>query len=53
MDRDYVIQRYLTGKITPEERKWLLDNLLTFYNEVLILLATREKTRKGEGGQVE
>ncbi len=47
MDRDIVIQKYLTGKITPEERKWLLANLLKFYNEVLMLLARREKTRGG------
>lgn len=47
MDRDYVIQRYLTGKITPEERRWLLDSLVKFYNRLMVLLAKREKTRRG------
>ncbi len=52
MDRDLIIQRYLTGKISPEERRWLLDNLLAFYNDVLVLLATRQGKRDIRGGLI-
>lgn len=47
MDRDVIIQRYLTGRISDGERKWLLDNLLSFYNGVLTVIDDRARLRKG------
>lgn len=41
MDRDVVIQKYLTGHSSQLERDWLLGELLKFYNGVLILLSKR------------
>lgn len=32
---DAVIQRYLHKESTPDEEKWLLEQLLIFYNVVL------------------
>lgn len=47
VDRDLIIQKYLTGKCSPEERKWLLDSLLGFYNGMLSLMDARDRLRKG------
>ncbi len=34
-NRDVVIQKYLTGHATLEEKEWLLDTMVKFYNHLL------------------
>lgn len=34
---DQIIQKYLHNQTTPEEEKWLLEQLLKFYNWMLQL----------------
>ena len=51
-DRDVVVQKVLTGFANDEEKEWLLNNLMVFYNEVLILLSKRDFVLRSGGGGV-
>lgn len=44
MHIDILIQKYLTNKTTPEEKEYLLDQLLKFYNQLIMYL---ENFRQG------
>ena len=48
MDRDVdvVIQKVLARVSTAEERDWLLDQLMKFYNQLLMLLAKKRYNQK-------
>ena len=42
-NRDVIIQKYLTGHATLEEKEWLLDTMVKFYNDLLAWIETRKK----------
>jgi len=45
MDFDAIMQKYLTGHATQEEKDWLLEKLAKGYNGILIRL---HQFKKGE-----
>ncbi len=47
MDKDVVIQKVLVGHATQAEKDWLLDNLMKFYNEILVLLSKKRWNENG------